>query len=207
MFERYTERARRVLFFARYESSQLGALSIETEHLLLGLLREGKGVTRRLIEEAGLSPETLRNDVLNRRSRAARVPTSVEIPFSDQAKQALQYAAEEADGLEHSYIGTEHLLLGLLRDESSLAGSVLVAHGLHLDAVRQQLRDLVTRPQATPGAAMTPVEHVHAIEGIKIQVDALARLVELHPGLASQARALVSVIHEALDRLKPPTAL
>ena len=112
MFERYTERARRVLFFARYEASQLGSISIETEHLLLGLIREGKGLTSRIFARSHLSLESIRKEIEGRTVFREKVSTSVEIPFSAETKRVLQFAAEEADRLLHNYIGTEHLLLG-----------------------------------------------------------------------------------------------
>ena len=121
MFERYTERARRVLFFARYEASQLGSISIETEHLLLGLIREGKGLTSRIFARSRLSLENIRKEIEGRTVFREKVSTSVEIPFSAETKRVLQFAAEEADRLLHNYIGTEHLLLGILREERSVA--------------------------------------------------------------------------------------
>src|SRR5215208_4586706 len=117
MFERYTERARRVLFFARYEASQLGSISIETEHLLLGLIREGKGLTSRIFARSHLSLENIRKEIEGRTVFREKVSTSVEIPFSAETKRVLQFAAEEADRLLHNYIGTEHLLLGILRED------------------------------------------------------------------------------------------
>jgi len=114
MFERYTERARRVLFFARYEASQLGSVSIETEHLLLGLIREGKGLTSRIFARSHLSLENIRKEIEGRTVFREKVSTSVEIPFSAETKHVLQFAAEEADRLLHNYIVTEHLLLGIL---------------------------------------------------------------------------------------------
>jgi ATP-dependent Clp protease ATP-binding subunit ClpC len=113
MFERYTESARRTLFFARYETSMTGGTAIETEHLLLGLLREHKGISARLLSRVPQGVENIRRKLEQRlkSNASARVATSVEIPFSEQSKQALQYATEEADRLRHTYIGTEHLLL------------------------------------------------------------------------------------------------
>jgi ATP-dependent Clp protease ATP-binding subunit ClpC len=93
MFERYTERARRVLFFARYEASQLGSISIETEHLLLGLIREGKGLTSRIFARSHLSLENIRKDIEGRTVFREKVSTSVEIPFSAETKRVLQVAA------------------------------------------------------------------------------------------------------------------
>jgi ATP-dependent Clp protease ATP-binding subunit ClpC len=139
MFERYTESARRVLFFARYEASQLGSVSIETEHLLLGLIREGKGLMSRVLARSSVSAETLRQEVEGRTVFRAKVPPSDEIPFSAETKRALGFATEEADRLLHTYIGTEHLLLGILREEQSLAAAVLVGRGIRLGAVREDV--------------------------------------------------------------------
>ena len=145
MFERYTERARRVLFFARYEASQLGALTIETEHLLLGLIREGKGLTSRIFARSHLSLENIRREIEGRTIFREKIATSVEIPFSAETKRALGFAAEEADRLLHNYIGTEHLLLGLLREERSVAASILIEKGMRLDTVREDIVQLVNQ--------------------------------------------------------------
>jgi len=149
MFERYTERARRVLFFARYEASQLGSLSIDTEHLLLGLLREGKGLTSRLFARANLSLDDLLRDIESRVVFHEKTPLAQEIPFTDATKRALESAATEADRLLHNYIGTEHLLLGLLSEPDSGAGQILTGHGLRLVAVRD---DIVTLLHEHPAA-------------------------------------------------------
>jgi hypothetical protein len=143
MFERYTERARRVLFFARYEASQLGHLSIESEHLLLGLIREGKGLTSRIFARSHLSLENIRREVEERTIFHERVSTSVEIPFTPEAKRVLGFAAEEADRLRHNYIGTEHLLLGVLREERSVAAEILMGKGMRLDTVREDIVELL----------------------------------------------------------------
>jgi uncharacterized protein (TIGR03435 family) len=148
MFERYTERARRILFFARYEATQLGSTSIETEHLLLGLVREGKGLTSRLFERSHLSLEGIRREVEGRTVLREKVPTSVDIPFSVEAKRVLQYAAEEADRLRHTYVGSEHLLLGILREEHSLAASILADKGMRLASVRDAVVELINETSA-----------------------------------------------------------
>jgi Clp amino terminal domain, pathogenicity island component/Protein of unknown function (DUF3738) len=158
MFERYTERARRVLFFARYEASELGNLSIETEHLLLGLIREGKGLTNTIFARANISLDELRQEIVGRARFQEKVATSVEIPFSAEAKQVIQHTADEANRLHHDYIGTEHLLLGLLHEERSVAGSVLIGKGLHLDAVRDTLVEILNQNQAFAGSA--PDDHL-----------------------------------------------
>ncbi|ODS57016.1 MAG: ATP-dependent Clp protease ATP-binding subunit ClpC [Acidobacteria bacterium SCN 69-37] len=156
MFERYTERARRVLFFARYEATQLGSTSIETEHLLLGLIREGKGLTSRIFARSHLSLDSIRKEIEGRTVFREKVATSVEIPFSAETKRVLQYAAEEADRLLHTYIGTEHLLLGILREERSVAASILYEKGMRLASVREDIVQLLNektapaRPKETP---------------------------------------------------------
>jgi ATP-dependent Clp protease ATP-binding subunit ClpC len=157
MFERYTERARRVLFFARYEASQLGSVSIETEHLLLGLIREGKGLTSRIFQRSHLSLESIRKEVEGRTTEfREKVSTSVEIPFSAETKRVLNHAAEEADKLLHNYIGTEHLLLGILREERSVAATILTERGMKLNSVRDDIvallneKTTLTRVKETP---------------------------------------------------------
>jgi ATP-dependent Clp protease ATP-binding subunit ClpC len=157
MFERYTERARRVLFFARYEASQLGSVSIETEHLLLGLIREGKGLTSRIFARSHLSLETIRKEIEGRTVFREKVSTSVEIPFSAETKRALQYAAEEADRLLHNYIGTEHLLLGILREERSVAATILMEKGMRLNSVRDDIVQLLNEKTTLTRVKETPL--------------------------------------------------
>lgn len=139
MFERFTESARRALFFARYESSQLGAASIEAEHLLLGLVRGNESAPREMLGVAGVSLEGIGQQVERRVPRLATIPTSVEIPFTPVAVRILEFAREEADRLRHNHIGTEHILLGLLREPDSLAFAVLTESGVRLDDARDAL--------------------------------------------------------------------
>jgi ATP-dependent Clp protease ATP-binding subunit ClpC len=139
MFERYDESARRVLFFARFEASQVGRMSIETEHLLLGLLREGKGLTARLLSTPPLSPEAIRGGVERRIELRDPVSTSIEIPFSEDTKRVLLRAVEEADALGSHSIRPEHLLLGILREEKSLAATVLLALGANIRTLREAI--------------------------------------------------------------------
>jgi ATP-dependent Clp protease ATP-binding subunit ClpC len=139
MFERYDESARRVLFFARFEASQVGMMSIETEHLLLGLLREGKGLTARLLSTPPLSPEAIRGGVERRIELRDPVSTSIEIPFSEDTRRVLLRAVEEADALGSHSIRPEHLLLGILREEKSLAATVLLALGANIRTLREAI--------------------------------------------------------------------
>ncbi|MGI8996480.1 MAG: ATP-dependent Clp protease ATP-binding subunit [Pyrinomonadaceae bacterium] len=139
MFERYTEKARRVIFFARYEASQFGAPAIEPEHLLLGLMREDKTLTARFLQRAHTSLEAIRKEVEGRATMRERIPTSVELPLAPETKRVLHHAHEESDRLQHRHIGTEHLLLGLLREERSMAAEILLERGLRLAAVREEV--------------------------------------------------------------------
>ena len=142
MFERYTEPARRALFFARYEATQLGSDVIAPEHLLLGVVRESSDTAGRILSEAGLTLETLRDEITRGQSATRSVPASVEIAFNSAAKRVLTSAAEEADRLLHADIGPEHLLLGILGEEQSAAARVLTGHGLSLPAVRDRIVQL-----------------------------------------------------------------
>ncbi|MBL8149814.1 MAG: ATP-dependent Clp protease ATP-binding subunit, partial [Blastocatellia bacterium] len=139
MFERYTEKARRVIFFARYEASQFGAPAIESEHILLGLVREDKGLTNRFFRNSQTTVESIRKEIEGRTILRERVSTSVDLPLSPETKRILAYAAEESERLQHRHIGTEHLLLGLLREEKSIAAEILHERGLRLNAIRDEL--------------------------------------------------------------------
>ena len=137
MFEKFTERAKRVLFLARYEASQMGSRVIGTEHLLLGLLKEGEEVTRELFARSNINIDVLRAELEEMGPSREKISTSVEIPFSEETKKALAYAEEEAHRMLHPYIGTEHLVLGLLRVEHSAAARMLMERGMVLYAARE----------------------------------------------------------------------
>ncbi len=150
VFERYTEKARRVIFFARYEASQFGSPYIETEHLLLGLLREDKALTNRFLRSHA-SVESIRKQIEGHTTIREKVSTSVDLPLSNECKRVLAYAAEEAERLSHKHIGTEHLLLGLLREEKCFAAEILTERGLRLPAIREELQR--TTQEKAPAAA------------------------------------------------------
>ena len=138
MFERYTERARRVIFFARYEASQYGSTYIDTEHLLLGLVREDPEVVRRFLGPNSVTTD-IRDEIERQITRGERISTSVEVPLTNDCKKILNMAGEEAERLAHRWIGTEHLLLGMLRMENSLAARLLLKRGVKAEIVREQL--------------------------------------------------------------------
>lgn len=139
MFERYTEKARRVIFFARYEASQFGASQIEAEHVLLGLIREDKNLTHRFFHRSHASIESIRKEIESRTVMRERISDKIDLPLSGEAKRVLAYAAEESERLGNRHIGTEHLLLGLLREENSVAAEILYDRGLRLSDIRQDL--------------------------------------------------------------------
>jgi ATP-dependent Clp protease ATP-binding subunit ClpC len=157
MFERYTEKARRVIFFARYEASQFGSPNIETEHMLLGILREDKRLTNRFLRSHA-SVESIRKQIEARTTIREKVSTSVDLPISNEGKRALAFAAEEAERLSHPHIGTEHLLLGLMREEKCFAAELLKERGVQLDTLREQIAHVapeVASPVATASAPVT----------------------------------------------------
>jgi|SoiMethySBSTD1v2_1073268.scaffolds.fasta_scaffold133667_2 ATP-dependent Clp protease ATP-binding subunit ClpC len=151
MFERYDEPARRTLFFARFEASKLGVRSIETEHLLLGLMREPRGPAGRLLLTLPLTD--VRKELESNRTDE-RIETSVEIPFSAETKRVLHHACDEADGLTHRHIGPEHLLLGLMKESDSRAATTLARYGMQLDGAREQIRELSVAMTAVPKSAV-----------------------------------------------------
>lgn len=156
MFERYTERARRVIFFARYEASQLGSRTIETEHLLLGLIRENNGLTGKLLSRSEIEADAIRSEIQTRTEVREKISTSVEIPLSVESKRVLAYAAEEAEKMLHKYIGTEHILLGLLREKKSLASRILVEKGMRLSTAREDLLQLLKEKNLSEKKKETP---------------------------------------------------
>jgi hypothetical protein len=158
MFDRFTLRAHQVLFYARGEVSELGSRAIEPEHILLGLLDEGKGLGCRILARTGVALDDLRGDIVGRLTVGEKIPESEGIPFSASCERALQYAAEEADRLLHNNVGTEHLLLGLLREERSVAAEVLAAKGLRIEAVREAIVELRSRGEQPepPAPPSTP---------------------------------------------------
>ncbi|MEP7271616.1 MAG: ATP-dependent Clp protease ATP-binding subunit [Acidobacteriota bacterium] len=156
MFERYTEKARRVIFFARYEASQFGAAQIEAEHILLGLLREDKHLTTRFFNRSQGSVESIRKEIEGRTILRERISTSVDLPLSLEAKRVLAFAAEESERLGHRHIGTEHLLLGLLREENSIAAEILYDRGLRLSDIRHDLMRQANLERSASAKRETP---------------------------------------------------
>jgi ATP-dependent Clp protease ATP-binding subunit ClpC len=211
MFERLTVTAGMTLFFARQETTELGGMTIEPEHLLLGLLRADKGPTPRLFGLAKLSYGDARAEIRSHWGVRPHVATSVELPFADQTERILQYATEEADRAAHTHIGTGHLLLGLLRENGSFAAAMLKGHGMAID----DLRDHIMQPPAvaepepeTPGDGNVVVvtglsfDAVVSVERIRVLAEEIAR--SQNDGM--DTRSLIDEIHYHLDALKQHVA-
>jgi ATP-dependent Clp protease ATP-binding subunit ClpC len=137
MFEKYTEKAKKVLFLARYEASQMGSKVIGSEHLLLGLIKEGDELVRDLFARSSVNLELLRAELEARGPSGEKQAGPIEIPFSEETKRILACAEEEAERLLHPYVSDEHILLGLLRVEDSAAGRLLAEKGMRLYALRE----------------------------------------------------------------------
>jgi uncharacterized protein (TIGR02246 family) len=146
MFERFTEKARRVIFFARYEASQYGSVTIETEHLLLGLFREDQALARKFLSEKG-GAQSLREEIESQITRGERISTSVEVPLSAECISVLNLASAESERLGNKYVGTEHLLLGILHKDGSFGARLLTERGLTLSWLREELARPSDHPQ------------------------------------------------------------
>src|SRR6059036_1933250 len=143
MFERFTDRARRVVVLAQEEARMLNHNYIGTEHILLGLIHEGEGVAAKALESLGISLEAVREKVEETIGPAGTAASGAP-PFTPRAKKVLELSLREALQLGHNYIGTEHLLLGLIREGEGVAAQVLVSLGADLSRVRQQVIQLLS---------------------------------------------------------------
>jgi len=167
MFERFSERARRVVFFARYEASQYGSGYIETEHLLLGLLREDYATVRKCLPEETALAANIRADIEQRITIAERISTSIEVPLSAESKKALSLAAEAADRINHRWVDTEHVLLGLLEVEASMAAQILMARRLTVHVVRERIAN-APKPQFEARPLASGLQSLdHFLAGLK----------------------------------------
>ena len=205
MFERFTDRARRVMVLAQEEARLLNHSYIGTEHLLLGLAHEGQGGAAKALELLGIRLEALRSQVQEVVGRGQPAPSG-HIPFTPGAKKVLELSLREALQLGHSYIGTEHLLLGLVREGEGVAAQVLVRLGADLSRVRQQVIQVlsgsgaaVSGPEA--GAGTRPVPD--ALREVEEQLAQVRRQKEaaVDAGDFERAKALREAEKELLTRL------
>jgi ATP-dependent Clp protease ATP-binding subunit ClpA len=168
MFDRYTEKARRAIFFARYEASNFGSPQIDTEHLLLGILREHKELTNRFLRSFA-ALESVRKQIETHAGIPERIATSVDLPLTSACKRVLAFAAEEAEGLRHRNIGGEHLFLGILREKGCFAQQILLGFGVSAEEVRRYLAG--TGVPAEPPANKPPESPESTIERLRQRAD------------------------------------
>ncbi len=177
MFERYTEHARRAIFFARYEASMFGSEQITSGELLLGILREHNALAMRI----GIGVvESIRNELQPLSPPKQKVSTSVDLPLSNESKRALAYGAEEADALGHKHIDAPHLLLGLMRLEESLAAQLLWKHGIKYAEFRKIVAQegLAERKTERPAAWQEPLAVAPQAKVLEPAISALRQLVD-----------------------------
>src|SRR5947209_8086274 len=141
MWQRFTERARRVVFFAQEEAGRLREQYVSTEHLLLGLVRENDSVCARVLDRMGVSMGRIRSEVERQVARGDARPTA-DMQLTPRARRVIDLAYDEARQLSNNYIGTEHLLLGLIREGEGLAGRVLISLGIELERARKEVAAL-----------------------------------------------------------------
>ena len=196
--DRFTERAKRVLYLAREEAIRLLHNYIGTEHLLLGLSRIGEGVAAMVLTNLGLDLSELRQAV-EEAVPPGRGPISVgEIPLNASARRAMNYAFEESKRLGHNYIGTEHILLGILRERKGIAAQILMNLGIELEMVREEALRLLGKPEGTP--AKSSKSQTRTLENFSIDLTQMARENKLDPVIGRE-REIERVI-QILSRRK-----
>ena len=162
MFERFTERAVRIIMAAQEEAKRLGTSFVGAEHLLLGMVREGEPIVLRTLEHFRIDPGTLKERLEERiAEEKASGRTGPEVPFNAQVKRVIELAWDEARGLGHSYVGVEHLFLGMLREGSGVVGEVLSELGITISSAKNQivstLGEVATYQKRMPRPTRTPI--------------------------------------------------
>jgi ATP-dependent Clp protease ATP-binding subunit ClpC len=201
MFERFTDRARRVVVLAQEEARMLNHAHIGTEHLLLGLVHEGQGVAARALEALGISLEAVRREVEEVIGRGERPPAG-HIPFTPRAKKVLELSLRESTQLGHEYIGTEHILLGLLREGEGVAAQVLVKMGTDLNRVRQQVIEVLhgrsgeRPPSGRRARARSAGDLLERLDALDQRLEAIERWVGLRPDLRDLDEEIARVRRE-----------
>ncbi len=197
MFNRFTERARKVIVYAKEEARRFNHDYIGTEHLLLGLIKEGEGVAAAVLQKLGLDLETIRIEVEKLVQPGPQTQVLGDIPFTPRSKKALELSAEEARALGHNYIGTEHLLLGLVKEGEGMASRVLLNLGLDLSKLRNEVMELLG--SGIPGfGAQEPVKtgKTPAIDAYGRNLNKLAKDNKLDPviGRANEIERIVQIL-------------
>ena len=201
MFERFTDRARRVVVLAQDEARMLNHNYIGTEHILLGLLHEGEGVAAKALESLGISLDAVRQQVEEIIGQGQQAPSG-HIPFTPRAKKVLELSLRESLQLGHNYIGTEHILLGLIREGDGVAAQVLVRLGADRNRVRQQVIQLLHGHQGKE-----PVSARSAERELRLLPAVQARLEEVEQRLAAIEQRVgtgpdTSDLDDQIDRVR-----
>jgi ATP-dependent Clp protease ATP-binding subunit ClpC len=182
MLERFTDRARQVVVLAQDEARMLDHSYVGTEHILLGLVQEGEGVAAKALESLGISLDAVRQQVEEIIGRGQQAPSG-HIPFTPRAKKVLELSLRESLQLGYSYIGTEHILLGLIREGDGVAAQVLVRRGADLNRVRQEVIELLATPpgeEPEPGAKARLEMVEQRLAAMEQEVGRLRSLLEQH---------------------------
>ena len=203
MFNRFTERARKVIILAKEEARRFNHDYIGTEHILLGLIREGEGVAAAVLQKLDVSLENIRIEIEKLVQPGPTTQIIGDIPFTPRAKKALELAAEEARSLGHNYIGTEHLLLGLIREGEGIASQVLLNLSMDLNSVRNEVMGLLgsALPGANQGGAQAAKTKTPALDAFGRDLTALARENKLDP-VVDRTREIERVIQVLSRRTK-----
>jgi ATP-dependent Clp protease ATP-binding subunit ClpA len=203
MFERFTDRARRVVVLAQDEARRLDHTWIGTEHILLGLIREGEGVAAKALESLGISLDAVRRQVEEIIGQGQETPSG-HIPFTPRTKKVLELALRESRQLGHDYIGTEHILLGLIREGDGVAAQVLVMLGADQNRVRQQVIQLLHGRSAEEAGSTRPAERELSLlpavktllEGLEQRLTAIEQRVGTGPDTSDLDEQIAQVCRE-----------
>ncbi|TWT43938.1 ClpA/B family protein [Phycisphaerae bacterium RAS1] len=204
MFERFTDRARKVMALANQEAQRFNHEYIGTEHILLGLVKEGSGVGANVLKNLGVDLRKVRLEVEKLVKSGPEMVTMGKLPQTPRAKRVIEYAIEEARNLNHNYVGTEHLLLGLLREQDGVAAQVLMNLGLKLEDVREEVLNLLgagveseeAPQQAAPETAKKGKSKTPALDSFGRDLTELAREGKLDPviGRANEIERVITVL-------------
>jgi hypothetical protein len=186
----FTERVRKVLAMAREESARLHHEYVGTEHILLGLLREGQGVASTVLDNLGVDPEALRDQVEAIVKKGRSRETGPDLPYTSRAKMVLELAMTQARDLSHSYVGTEHLLLGLIAEQKGIAAQLLIDAGVTFDRAHTEVLNILGTPEEAEGARASLFGRMKQMAGMSAS--------RAHPG--PQAMPATAVVRRAPPR-------
>jgi ATP-dependent Clp protease ATP-binding subunit ClpA len=203
MYERFTDRARKVMQLANQEAQRLNYEHIGTEHILLGLAKEGDGVAANVLKNLDVDLRRIRLEVEKIVQAGPDRVQAGKLPQTPHARKVIEYSIEEARKLEHKYVGTEHLLLGLLREQEGVAAQVLVNMGLRLEDVREELLELLGQTideEAEVTVLELPIEIQQTIRDLDAQIEQLNR--EKEQAVAESDFEKAALLRDRADKLR-----